>query len=156
MTPAINMLNKHKIPYEIVEYTHDSSVESYGGEAVEKLGVPAEQVFKTLVVAIDNKELVVAVVPMTAMLNLKLIAKAMGAKKAIMADISAVEKSTGYILGGVSPLGQKKRLKTVIDSSAKHFKQVFVSGGRRGLEISLCPLYLQQFTQGVFANIGCE
>ena len=156
MTPAINMLNKHKIAYEIVEYVHDNSVEYYGSEAVEKLGVPANQVFKTLIVIVDNKELVVAIVPMTSMLNLKMIAKVLKAKKVVLADKLAVEKTTGYVLGGVSPLGQKKRLQTVINSSAKDYEKVFVSAGRRGLEAILSPFDLLRLTQGAFANITAE
>ncbi|MDO6618927.1 Cys-tRNA(Pro) deacylase [Shewanella sp. 5_MG-2023] len=156
MTPAINTLKKHKTPHTIYEYEHDSNAQSYGDEAVEKLGVSASQVFKTLVVTIDSKELAVAVVPMTSMLSLKLLAKALGGKKAVMADKGLAEKTTGYVFGGVSPLGQKRRLKTVINSSAKELNTMYVSAGRRGLEISLAPADLQTLTQATFANICSE
>ena len=156
MTPAINTLKKHKTPHTIHEYEHDSNAQSYGDEAVEKLGVSASQVFKTLVVTIDSKELAVAVVPMTSMLSLKLLAKALGGKKAVMADKGLAEKTTGYVFGGVSPLGQKRRLKTVINSSAKELNTMYVSAGRRGLEISLAPADLQTLTQATFANICSE
>ncbi|PMG29568.1 aminoacyl-tRNA deacylase [Shewanella sp. 10N.286.52.C2] len=156
MTPAINTLKKHKTPHTIHEYEHDSNAQSYGDEAVEKLGVSASQVFKTLVVTIDSKELAVAVVPMTSMLSLKLLAKALGGKKAVMADKGLAEKTTGYVFGGVSPLGQKRCLKTVINSSAKELNTMYVSAGRRGLEISLAPADLQTLTQATFANICSE
>ena len=153
MTPGINIARQHKIVHRVHEYAHDASSESYGLEAAEKLGVPGEQVFKTLVVALDNKALAVGVIPVSSMLSMKLIAKATGAKKAAMADPSDVERSTGYVLGGVSPLGQKKRLKTIIDSSAEKFATVYVSAGRRGLEIELSPVDLKKLTNGLFAEI---
>jgi Cys-tRNA(Pro)/Cys-tRNA(Cys) deacylase len=153
MTPGILVAKKAKISYTIHEYTHDPSSESYGSEAAEKLGVPEERVFKTLVVSLDNRELVVGVIPVSAMLSMKLIAKVAGAKKASMAAAADVERSTGYVLGGVSPLGQKKRLKTFIDASAEHLSSVYVSAGRRGLEIELSPNDLKNLTKGVFAEI---
>ena len=153
MTPGINIARQHKIVHRVHEYAHDASSESYGLEAAEKLGVPGEQVFKTLVVALDNKALVVGVIPVSSMLSMKLIAKAAGAKKAAMADPADVERSTGYVLGGVSPLGQKKRLKTIIDSSAEKFATIYVSAGRRGLEIELSPVDLKKLTNGLFAEI---
>ncbi len=138
MTPAINLVKKHKIKHSVHEYHHDtSSSESYGQEAADKMGVSPEQVFKTLVVSLENKEMVVAVLPVSSMLSMKHIAKAAGAKKAVMADKHAVERASGYVLGGVSPLGQKKRLRTFIDSSAEDFDTIFVSAGKRGLEIEL-------------------
>ena len=153
MTPGINIARQHKIVHRVHEYAHDASSESYGLEAAEKLGVPGEQVFKTLVVVLDSKELAVGVVPVTSMLSMKLIAKAAGAKKAAMADPADVERTTGYVLGGVSPLGQKKRLKTIIDSSAEKFATIYVSAGRRGLEIELSPVDLKKLTNGLFAEI---
>ena len=153
MTPGINVARQHKIVHRVHEYTHDASRESYGLEAAEKLGVPGEQVFKTLVVALDNKALAVGVIPVSSMLSMKLIAKAAGAKKAAMADPADVERTTGYVLGGVSPLGQKKRLKTIIDSSAEKFATIYVSAGRRGLEIELSPADLKKLTNGMFAGI---
>ena len=153
MTLAINLAKKNKIVHTAHEYAHDAKSESYGLEAAEKLGVPGERVFKTLVVNVDNHSLVVGVVPVTSMLSMKLIAKAIGVKKATMADQSDVERSTGYVLGGVSPLGQKKCLKTVIDSSARNFDTIYVSAGRRGLEIELSPEDLRILVNGVFNEI---
>lgn len=153
MTPGINVAKKAKISYTVHEYSHDPSTESYGSEAAEKLGVPEEMVFKTLVVRLDNMVLAVGVVPVSSMLSMKLMAKAAGAKKASMAAASDVERSTGYVLGGVSPLGQKKRLKTIIDSSAEAFSSIYISAGRRGLEIALSPTDLKNLTNGTFAAI---
>lgn len=153
MTPGINEAKKNKILYIVHGYSHDELSESYGLEAAEKMGVSEERVFKTLVVALDNKELAIGVIPVSSMLSMKLIAKTAGAKKAAMAEKSTVERSTGYVLGGVSPLGQKKRLKTIIDSSAKNFSTIYVSAGRRGLEIELSPDDLARLTSGVLAEI---
>jgi len=153
MTPGVNAVSKSKVPYRIHEYSHDDSSESYGLEAAEKMGVPEERVFKTLVVSLDNKELVVAVVPVSTMLSMKLIAKVSGAKKAAMASKVDAERSTGYVLGGVSPLGQKRRLRTIIDSSAGNYSTIYVSAGRRGLEIELSPDDLAKLTSGKVAEI---
>jgi len=153
MTPAINLAKKLKIAHSVHEYEHDPNSESYGLEAAKNLRVVPERVFKTLVVEIDGGELVVGIVPVAEMLSMKLIAKAVGAKKAAMADKKAVERSSGYVLGGVSPLGQKRRLKTVIDSSAKNFPTVYVSAGRRGLEIELSPEDLCKAINASFAGI---
>ncbi|GAB6193594.1 Cys-tRNA(Pro) deacylase [Desulfocastanea catecholica] len=153
MTPAINAAKKKKIAYKVHQYSHDPTHESYGREAAEKLGVAAERVYKTLVVQLDDGKLAVAVLPVSSMLGMKHIAKAVGAKKAAMADRDVVERTTGYVLGGVSPLGQKKRLLTVIDSSAKEFPTIFVSAGRRGLDIELSPADLAALTAATFAEI---
>ncbi|PWQ95329.1 Cys-tRNA(Pro) deacylase [Leucothrix arctica] len=153
MTPAINLAKKSKTPHTIHEYTHDAASESYGLEAAEKLGVPVTQVFKTLVVKLDGKTLAVGVLPVSEMLSMKAIAKAAGAKKAEMADPSEVERATGYVLGGVSPLGQKKRLKTVIDQSACDQQTIYVSAGRRGLEIELSPESLKKLVSGAYSYI---
>src|SRR5690554_8203958 len=123
MTPAINITKKSKVSHKIHEYTHDDSSESYGLEAAEKMGVPEERVFKTLVVTLDNKELTVGVIPVSFKLSMKLIAKAAGAKKAAMADKSDVERSTGYVLGGVSPLDQKNDLKLLFICQQKPQKK---------------------------------
>jgi Cys-tRNA(Pro)/Cys-tRNA(Cys) deacylase len=136
MTPAILMAEKHKVKFQVHQYKHDKSHASYGLEAAEKLNVSPEMVFKTLVVSVD-KQLAVAVLPVTHQLNLKAVAQALKAKKAQMADKNDVLRSTGYVLGGVSPLGQKKRLMTLIDSSATQFETIYVSAGKRGLEIQL-------------------
>ncbi len=154
MTPAINLAKQHKIAYRIHSYEHDANSESYGLEAADKLGVPPTQVFKTLVVSLDSGKLAVGIVPVSSMLNLKQIAKAAGARKAVMADKSLVERSSGYVLGGVSPLAQKKALPTYIDSSAQDFATVYVSAGRRGLEIELAPQDLCALTRGSFAPLA--
>jgi Cys-tRNA(Pro)/Cys-tRNA(Cys) deacylase len=153
MTPALNVARKAKIAHQVHEYDHDPANESYGVEAAEKLGLPQDRVFKTLVVSVDNKALTVGVLPVSSMLNMKALAKAVGAKKAAMAKPADVERATGYVLGGVSPLGQKKRLKTLIDVSARAFPTIYVSAGRRGLQIELSPEDLKKLTGGSFAEI---
>ncbi len=154
MTPAIKVAISSKISHKVHEYAHDSSCESYGSEAAEKLGVSEARVFKTLVVSLNNKELAVGVIPVSSVLSMKKIAKTAGAKKATMAAPSEVERVTGYVLGGVSPLGQKKSLTTIIDISAENYKTVYVSGGRRGLEIELSPNDLKRLVTGRFAEIS--
>jgi Cys-tRNA(Pro)/Cys-tRNA(Cys) deacylase len=152
MTPAINAAKKARISVVVREYEHDPSCMAYGLEAAEKLGVPAERVFKTLVADLGG-ELVVAVIPVRDMLGLKHLAKAAGAKKAAMADKSLVERTTGYVLGGVSPLGQKKKLRTFIDASATSHSTILVSGGRRGLDIEIVPEDLARMTAATFAPL---
>ena len=154
MTPAINSAKRAKVAFIIHEYDHDASASSFGLEASEKLGVATEQVFKTLVVKLDAKQLAVGIVPVNSQLGLKQIAKAAGAKKATMAAPADVERSTGYVLGGVSPLGQKKPLLTFIDASAQRLSTFFVSAGRRGLEIELSPHDLATLCQGQFAVLA--
>jgi Cys-tRNA(Pro)/Cys-tRNA(Cys) deacylase len=156
MTPAVNTAKKAKIDYTLHSYTHDPASPSYGEEASEKLGIPPERVFKTLVAQIDGRELVVAVIPVSSMLSMKQIAKVSGGKKADMAKGADVERSSGYILGGVSPLGQKKRLRTFIDLSAENFPTIYVSAGRRGLEIELSAQDLAKITDGVMVAICAE
>ena len=153
MTPAIKLLKKQKIPHTIHEYKHDSNAYSYGEEAAQKMGVDPKRVFKTLVVQSD-KMMAVGIVPVTSTLNLKSMAKALGVKKVTMADPKNVENTTGYILGGVSPLGQKKRLKTVIDQSAFEFESIFVSAGKRGLEVEVVPKDLEKLLQADKAKIA--
>ncbi len=142
-----------RIPFTVHQYIHDPDRGSYGKEAAEKLGIAEERVFKTLVVQLDDSSLVVGVIPVASMLSMKRIAKVAGAKKAVMADRAVVERSTGYVLGGVSPLGQKKRIQTVIDFSAGRFPTIYVSAGRRGLEIELKAADLAMLTGGSFAEI---
>ena len=153
MTPGIEQARMAGITHKVHEYDHDSSSESYGAEAALKLGLPEDQVFKTLVVSLDGGTLAVGVIPVSSMLSMKLIAKAAGAKKATMAAPADVERSTGYVLGGVSPLGQKKRLKTIVDASALQHPTVHVSAGRRGLEIELSPNDLVALVDGKFAEL---
>ena len=153
MTPAINQAKKEKIVYSVHKYQHSPSCDAYGLEAVEKLGLPKERVFKTLVVRLDDERLAVGVLPVTSKLNMKHIARAAKAKKAAMADKVLVVKTTGYVLGGVSPLGQKRRLPTFIDSSAADFPTIYVSAGRRGLEIELRSEDLLELTDGLYADL---
>ncbi len=153
MTPAIKLAEKQNVKHKIHQYQHDANASSFGDEAVAMLGVDAAYVFKTLVVDIDEKSLVVAVIPVQQSLSLKLIAKAFGGKKAAMADKQKVQRTTGYVLGGVSPLGQKKRLPTFIDASAQSLVTMFVSAGKRGLEIELAPKDLLQLSHAQFANL---
>lgn len=153
MTPAIQILKKKKKPYIIHEYGHDSNNNAYGVEAAEKLSVAKERVFKTLVVSLNNNDLIVAIIPVSSMLSMKYIAKYAGAKKAEMALPKDVERATGYVLGGVSPLGQKKNLKTFIDVSAQDYATIYVSGGRRGMDIELSPEDLCLLVKGDFAGI---
>lgn len=150
MTPAIEMAKKARIAFQVHEYEHDPAAESYGREAADKLGVDPERVFKTLVVE-AGAGLVVAVAPVLRRLDLKLLAKAAGVKKAAMADVARVERVTGYVVGGVSPLGQKKRLPTYIDASAEAHPTIFVSAGRRGVDIELSPRDLAALTKASFA-----
>jgi len=151
VTPAITLAKTLRIPHTVREYGHDPGSGSYGLEAAEKLDLSPEQVFKTLVVSLDGGELVVAVLPVSAVLSLKHIARAAAGKKAAMAPAPDVERATGYVLGGVSPLGQRKRLRTFIDRSAQGFPTIHVSAGRRGLEIELAPEDLRRALDGEYA-----
>lgn len=154
MTPALEAAKRAGIDYRVHEYEHDPASESFGLEAAQKTGIPGYRVFKTLVVELAGGELAVGVLPVSAMLSMKAIARAAGAKKAAMAEPAAVERATGYVLGGVSPLGQKRNLNTFIDASANDLATIFVSAGRRGLEIELAPADLAKLTRGIFAPIG--
>ena len=145
------------IAHTIHEYQHDRSASSFGAEAAQALGVDAARVHKTLVAAIERigrAELVVAVVAVDAQLDLKALAAAVGAKKAEMARPADAERTTGYVVGGISPLGQRKRLATVIDANAQQHRTIFVSAGRRGLEIELAPADLAELTGATFAAIA--
>jgi Cys-tRNA(Pro)/Cys-tRNA(Cys) deacylase len=137
-TPATTALTRARIPFTVHEYEHDPRRGPYGLEASEVLGVAPERVFKTLVASVDGK-LAVGVVPVGQHLDLKALAAAVGGKKAIMAEVADAERATGYVAGGISPVGQKKRLPVVVDASALELATVFCSGGRRGLEIELAP-----------------
>lgn len=154
MTPAVNTAKQAQVPFKVHEYSHDPKAESYGEEAAVKLNLPPARVFKTLVVALDGKDLAVAVVPVSGKLDLKACAAALGGKKCDMAAQKDAERATGYVLGGISPLGQKKRLRTVIDASAQGLETMFVSAGRRGLEIELAPADLARLTGAVYADVG--
>ena len=153
MTPAINLAKKLKINFKIHNYQHDEGSHSYGLEAAEKLDVVAAKIFKTLVIQLDKNTLAVAIIPVNTQLNMKLLAKSLHAKKATMANTNDVLRSTGYILGGVSPLAQKKTLPTIIDSSVELLETVYVSAGRRGLEIELSPNDLKKLCNAKYAII---
>ncbi|MGJ3507142.1 Cys-tRNA(Pro) deacylase [Enemella sp. A6] len=152
-TPATVTLDRAGIDYLIRRYTHDPSATSYGLEAAEALGVEPERVFKTLLVDTDHG-LGVGIVPVVTQLNLKAIAAALGAKKATMADPKLAERTTGYVVGGISPIGQKKALPTIVDDSALGFDTVLVSGGKRGLDLELAPGDLMAITGAVSAPIA--
>jgi len=156
MTPAVNVAKQAKIAYQLKEYAHDPNSASYGEEAALALGLDPQQVFKTLLVSIDGdaKKLAVGVVPVSGILNLKAMAAALKCKKVTMADPQEAQRATGYLVGGISPLGQKKRLPLVIDDSATLRPTICVSGGRRGLEIELAAADLARLTGGCFAPIG--
>jgi Cys-tRNA(Pro)/Cys-tRNA(Cys) deacylase len=154
MTPALDLLKKVRAEHRIHSYEHDPKAASYGLEASEKLGLDSARVFKTLLAASEKGELLVAVVPVAGSLDLKALAHAAAVKKTEMADPAAVQRATGYLLGGISPLGQKKRLRTFIDQSAQQFETIFVSAGRRGLEVELSAAVLAENTKAIFAPIG--
>ena len=151
MTPAIALLEKQKIKFEILSYEHDVNNGHYGLEAVEKLNLNSEQVFKTLVLETHEGELIVAITPVSQQVNLKQLAKVAKTKKVALAAPQKVNVSTGYILGGVSPIGQKKRLKTYIHSSASEFEIIYVSAGKRGLELKLAIDDIAELTKATFA-----
>ena len=152
-TPAVAALLTAKITHSLFSYEHDPRANSFGLEAAEALDVAPARVFKTLIASLDGK-LVVGVVPVTGQLDLKALAAALRGKKAAMAEVAAAERSSGYVAGGISPIGQRKALPTAIDSSARDFETIFVSGGRRGLEINLAPADLLAITRGVMAPIA--
>jgi Cys-tRNA(Pro)/Cys-tRNA(Cys) deacylase len=152
-TPATVALTAAGTPFTLHAYDHDPSSPSYGEEAAEALGVSPDRVFKTLVADVDGA-LTVAVVPVAGQLDLKALAAAVGGKRAAMADPSAAERTTGYVRGGISPLGQRKRLPTVVDASAPAHETVCVSAGRRGLEVELSPTDLVSLTSATVAPIA--
>lgn len=152
-TPATVALTSAGVPYTIHAYDHDPSHPSYGEEAAEAMGVSPERVFKTLVADVDGA-LTVAVVPVAGQLDLKALASAVGGKRAAMADPALAERTTGYVRGGISPLGQRRKLPTVLDASATAHPTVCVSAGRRGLEVELSPEDLTKLTEAVVASIG--
>jgi Cys-tRNA(Pro)/Cys-tRNA(Cys) deacylase len=152
-TAATAALERAGIPFTIHEYHHDPRHESYGLEASQALGVPPGRVFKTLIAEVDGN-LVAGVVPVDGQLDLKALAAAVGGKRASMAGVAAAERATGYVAGGISPVGQRKRLPVVLDASAMSLPTVFCSGGRRGLEIELSPADLARAATATVASIG--
>jgi Cys-tRNA(Pro)/Cys-tRNA(Cys) deacylase len=151
-TPATALLAKQGVAHQVHSYDHGAG-QAYGPEAAERLGLDPERVFKTLVAEVDGA-LTVGVVPVASTLDLKALAGAVGGKRARMADVTAAELATGYVAGGISPLGQRKRLATVVDASAQRWETVFCSGGRRGLEIELAPADLVRLCGARVATIA--
>ena len=155
-TPATAALDAAGISYVAHSYAHSDSAESYGAEAAEQLGVSGDRVFKTLMVSTGAnaaEDLAVAVVPVAAMLDLKAVGAALGKKRAQMADKAAAQRRSGYVLGGISPFGQRQRAATVIDSSAQQFQTVFISGGRRGFSLEIAPEDAVAATSALWAPI---
>ncbi len=152
-TPATTLLDRQGVGYTVHSYDHDPRNPSYGTEAGEALGVPAERLFKTLVAEVDGR-LTVAVVPVAGQLDLKALAAAAGGKRAAMAEVAAAERATGYVAGGISPLGHRKRLPVLVDASALDLTTVFCSAGRRGLQIELAPGDLVRAANAVMARIA--
>ncbi len=152
MTPAVVALQDVGIAHTIHEYDRGDDLHHFGREAADALGLDHDQVFKTLVVVADD-ELVVAIVPVSCQLSMKRVASAVGTKKATMCDPARAERSSGYIVGGISPIGQRKRLRTVIDETAELFDTVFVSGGKRGMDIGLAPVDLVAVLDAIVAPI---
>lgn len=152
-TPAVNAAKAAGIEFRLLEYEYDSSADAIGLHAAESLGLDPAIVYKTLVAQLDTKALVCAVIPVAARLDLKALAAAAGAKKADMADVAAAERSSGYMVGGISPLGQRKALRTFVDSSAESLPEMVVNGGRRGLQIVLKPADLARALKAVLCPI---
>lgn len=153
MTPAVKAAEKGGVRFRLHEYQHDPQAESYGLEAAERLSLPADRVFKTLLADVDGRTQV-AMVPVDRSLDLKALARAAGGKKAVMADGALAERLTGYVLGGISPLGQKKRLPLWLDASADRHDTLYMSAGRRGLEIEMAPADLLALTGGRLAPLA--
>lgn len=152
MTPAVQAAKKAGVSFQLHSYDHDPQAESYGLEAAEALQLPPEKVFKTLLALVDDQP-VVAMVPVAHQLDLKFLARAHGGKKAVMCPGDKAQRLTGYVLGGISPLGQKKRLPLYLDSSASEQQQIFMSAGRRGLEIAMAPGDVLALTRGKSAAL---
>jgi Cys-tRNA(Pro)/Cys-tRNA(Cys) deacylase len=155
-TPATAALDAAGMNYHVHAYAHDPAVTSYGAEAAAALGIDPDRMFKTLVIDLGSTrpELAVAVVPVSGQLGLKQFAAALGAKRAVLAEAGLVTRTTGYVLGGVSPLGQKVALPTLIDETAELWDTIFVSAGRRGLDVELAPADLARLTRAQFADIA--
>lgn len=152
-TPATAHLTRENISYTLHPYDHDPRAEAFGDEAAHALGLPAERIFKTLIALVDGKA-ACAVVPVAGKLDLKALAAALGGKRAGMADPAVAARATGYVVGGISPIGQKTRIPVVVDESARDFETVYVSAGRRGLQLQLAPADLARATTATFAPIA--
>ena len=154
MTPALRAADRAGVAYEIMEYIHRADADSYGLEAAAALGLPPDIIFKTLVARVDGRSLAVALVPVNRELDLKALAAAIGGKRAEMAAVTDAERATGYVAGGISPLGQRKQLPTVVDETAMALDRLCVSGGRRGLQIRLRPADLVALTGATVARLA--
>lgn len=152
-TPATVALTRAGLPFTLHEYAHDPRAASYGLEAAEALGLDPERVFKTLMANVDGR-LAVGIVPVSGQLDLKALARALGGSRAAMADVSAAERATGYVAGGISPVGQKRAHPTVLDETASGFDTIYVSGGRRGLDLGIAPADLVAVTDAILAPIS--
>jgi Cys-tRNA(Pro)/Cys-tRNA(Cys) deacylase len=156
MTPAVNALKQAKVAFRLHEYHHDPATTAFGEEVVAALGVSPAVVFKTLVVALngDARQLAVAILPVAAQLDLKLMARAASVKRSELADPQLAERTTGYVVGGISPLGQRKRLRTFLDQSAAALPALYLSAGKRGLQLELAPADLIRLTQATLAPLA--
>jgi Cys-tRNA(Pro)/Cys-tRNA(Cys) deacylase len=152
-TPATVALTRAGVPFTVHEYAHDPRAASFGLEAAEALGLDPDRVLKTLLASVDGR-LTVGIVPVSGQLDLKALARAVGGGKAVMAAVADAERATGYVAGGISPFGQKRRHPTVVDASALAFDTVYVSGGRRGLDLGVAPTDLAALTDAVVAPIS--
>jgi Cys-tRNA(Pro)/Cys-tRNA(Cys) deacylase len=152
-TPATVALARAGIEFRLREYVHDPRAESYGLEAAQALGLDPARVFKTLMASVEGR-LAVAVVPVSGQLDLKALARALGAGKASMADVAVAERATGYVAGGISPVGQRRPHPTVLDSTALDHPTVFVSAGRRGLDLEIAPADLVRITEAITERVG--
>lgn len=153
VTPAVDALTAARIPFTVHEYAHDPAVKHYGLEAATALGLDPDQVLKTLLVTADGGQ-AVAVVPVSCTLSLKAVGAALGRKRVEMCDPAVAQRVTGYVLGGISPFGQRKRLPTVVDETCELFDTIYVSGGRRGLDIGVAPADLIRLLAAVVADIA--
>jgi len=158
MTPAIKLLDRQKISYQLREYDADENQSGYGLAAANALGQDTKRVFKTLLAVVDGdvRKPVVAIVAVANQLDLKSLASIAGGRKAAMADSNLAEKATGYVVGGISPLGQRRQFRTLIDKSALNFRTIFISGGKRGLQIEIQPQDLQSLTSADVGDIAKE
>ena len=152
-TPATALLTRERVVHTLHPYDHDPRAQAYGDEAAAALGIAPERIFKTLIAVVDGK-LACGVVPVAARLDLKALAAAVGGKRAVMAEPAAAARATGYVVGGISPIGQKSRLPVVVDTSAEDFETVYVSAGRRGLQVELAPADLVRAASARLAPIA--
>ncbi len=155
MTPAVQLLEREGVTYELLEYEHDDDPRNFGQQAADALGLPADQVFKTLLVSVaGERDPVVAIVPVSGSVAMKQVATVLGAKRATMCEPAVAERITGYVVGGISPFGQRRPLKTLLDRSAQRFSTIYVSGGRRGLDIAVDPNDLVRLLDASVAAIA--